>query len=459
MRRGGFVPRETLAALRQKLVRERRARRRAERDLLAKTEALTAADRELAAANRELEERVATRTRELLAAKEQAEDASRQKSQFLASLSHEIRTPLNGAVGALELLRETLVDKNQRDLADTIVLCADTLLELIQSVLDTAKIEAGHLMLASEPVDLRRLVEEAVAIFRARAEQHGVTLNLFVAGGANHLALGDHVRIRQILHNLIGNAVKFTPMGRIDVQLATEAMPDDRVAVTFQVVDSGIGIAPEDHERVFEEFEQVQSAQPRNHGGTGLGLCISRRLARLMGGDITLQSELGQGSTFTFALLALTAESTTRSEGKPIDTSRLAGLRVLVVDDNVQNRMIAGRMLERAGCTVMAADGGEMALALLEQQDFDLVLLDGQMPGMTGDVVAQRIRAPKSAVRDRDVPILGLTADVVGERLQAYAAAGMDAILPKPFRMQRLFEVAIDLLQRRSLAGNAASRI
>jgi len=451
------VPRETLDALRRKLARERSARRRAERALRLKADALSAADRELAAANRELEERVATRTRELLAAKEQAEAASRQKSQFLASLSHEIRTPLNGAIGALELLRETLVDKNQRDLADTIVLCADTLLELIQSVLDTAKIEAGHLMLASEQVDLRRLVEEAVSIFRARAEQQGVTLNLCVAGDASSLVLGDHVRIRQILHNLIGNAVKFTPMGRIDVQLAAETMPDERVAVTFQVVDSGIGIAPEDHERVFEEFEQVQSAQTRNHGGTGLGLCISRRLARLMGGDITLQSELGQGSTFTFALLALSAEPAIRTESRPVDTSRLAGLRVLVVDDNVQNRMVAGRMLQRAGCIAMAADGGEMALALLEQQDFDLVLLDGQMPGMTGDQVAQRIRAPKSAVRDRDVPILGLTADVVAERMDSYVAAGMDAILAKPFRMQRLFEAVLDVLNRR--AALVSSRI
>ena len=257
------MSRDSLDAWQRKAARERRARRQAEQLLEQKSRALYAADRQLADANRDLEQRVEQRTRELLAAKEQAEDANLKKSKFLASLSHEIRTPLNGAIGALELLRETLVDKNQRDLADTIVLCADTLLELIQSVLDTAKIEAGHLLLASEPCDLRRLVEEAVSIFRARAEQQDVQLTASVGGDASPLLLGDPVRIRQILHNLIGNAVKFTPMGRVDVQLATEAMPDDRVAVTFQVVDSGIGIAPADHERVFDEFEQIQSAQSR----------------------------------------------------------------------------------------------------------------------------------------------------------------------------------------------------
>lgn len=454
------MSRDSLDAWQRKAARERRARRQAEQLLEQKSRALYAVDRQLADANEELERRVAMRTRELLAAKERAEEESRKKSQFLASLSHEIRTPLNGAIGALELLRETLVDKNQRDLADTIVLCADTLIELIQSVLDTAKIEAGHLMLASEPVDLRRLVDEAVSIFRARAEQQGVTLAVSVGGDAGSLVLGDPVRIRQILHNLIGNAVKFTSIGRVDVQLATEAMPDDRVAVTFQVVDSGIGIAPEHHERVFDEYEQIQSAQSRQHGGTGLGLPISRRLARLMGGDITLNSEIGQGSTFTFALLALAAEPSLQVAAPVVDTSALAGLRVLVVDDNVQNRMVASRILARAGCVATTADGGEMALALLEQQDFDLVLLDGQMPGLNGDEVAQRIRVPRSPVRDRRIPILGLTADVVAERLDAYLAAGMDAVLPKPFRMQRLLETITELMAKRraAVAGRAPVR-
>jgi signal transduction histidine kinase/ActR/RegA family two-component response regulator len=441
------VSRDSLSAWQRKAARERRARRQAESLLEQKSRALYTADRRLAEANQELERRVVERTRELLTAKDQAEDANRKKSQFLAGLSHEIRTPLSGAIGSLELLRESGLDAPQSELVDTVLLCADTLLELIQSVLDTAKIEAGHIELASEPCDLHRLVEEAASIFGARAGQQGIVLNTRFGGDGSPHVLGDSVRIRQILHNLVGNAVKFTPIGEITIELATEKMPDDRIAVTLQVVDSGIGIAAEDQDRVFDEFEQIQSAQARRHGGTGLGLCISRRLARLMGGDITVTSDLGQGSTFTFAILALAAETPSAAESAPLDTSVLCGLRVLVVDDNVQNRVVASRMLTRAGCLVTTADGGEMALALLEQQDFDVVLLDGQMPGMNGDQVARRIRAPRSPVRDRRVPILGTTADVIAERIEAYRRAGMDVVLPKPFRMQRLLDAMVGLVQ------------
>ncbi len=439
------MSRDSLAAWQRKAARERRARRQAEDLLEQKSRALYAADRRLADANQELEQRVVERTRELLAAKEQAEEANRRKSQFLASLSHEIRTPLSGAIGSLELLRDSGLEPQQGELVDTVLLCADTLLELIQSVLDTAKIEAGHLELATEPCDLRRLVADAASIFQARAEQQGVVLETSFGGDGPQHVLGDAVRIRQILHNLVGNAVKFTPMGRITIELAT-ARIDDRIAVTLQVVDSGIGIAADDQERVFDEFQQIQSAQKRAHGGTGLGLCISRRLARLMGGDITLSSEVGHGSTFTFAMLALAAESPSTAETPMIDIGVLRGSRVLVVDDNVQNRLVASRMLTRSGCHVTTADGGEMALALLEQQDFDVVLLDGQMPGMNGDQVARRIRAPRSPVRDRRIPILGTTADVVAERIDAYRQAGMDLVLPKPFRMQRLLEALVGLL-------------
>ncbi|MBL8729736.1 MAG: response regulator [Planctomycetes bacterium] len=441
------MSRDSLAAWQRKAARERRARRQAENLLEQKSRALYAADRRLADANQDLEQRVVERTRELLVAKDQAEDANRKKSQFLASLSHEIRTPLSGAIGSLELLRESGLASHQSELVDTVLLCADTLLELIQSVLDTAKIEAGHLELTSEPCDLRRLVEDAASIFHARAQQQGVTLETSFGGDGPPHVLGDSVRIRQILHNLVGNAVKFTPMGNIRIELATEKMPDERIAVTLQVVDSGIGIAADDQERVFDEFQQIQSAQARTHGGTGLGLCISRRLARLMGGDITLASEVGHGSTFTFAMLALAAESAGAGKASPVDTGVLQGLRVLVVDDNVQNRLVASRMLTRMGSQVTTADGGEMALALLEQQDFDVVLLDGQMPGMNGDQVARRIRAPRSPVRDRRVPILGTTADVVAERIEQYRKAGMDTVLPKPFRMHRLLEAMVDLVQ------------
>ncbi len=450
------MPDQKLTMWQRKANRERRARLAAETLLERQTQELYASQRRLAASNSELEQRVAERTTELLVAKERAEAASVAKGQFLASLSHEIRTPLNGAIGTLELLRETALDTTQHELADAIAVCTDTLLDLINAVLDTAKIEAGHVALVSEACDLGQIVRDATTLFRAKAASRGVALTFSKGGTASPCVLADPMRVRQVVHNLIGNAVKFTPQGSIDVRLATEPMEGGRVAVTVQIADTGVGIAAAELDRVFDEFHQIDSVQLRQHGGTGLGLSISRRLARLMGGELSVASEPGQGAVFSLALLALQSECPVGLVHAANHDARLAGLRVLVVDGNIQNRMVAGRMLANERCVVAEAASGEQALGMLASADFDLVLLDGQMPGMDGDQVARRIRDPLSPVRDHGIPILGLTADVLAERLEQYMAAGMDALLTKPYRKAQLLAAVIDVLALSPAAAASA---
>lgn len=395
----------------------------------------------------ELEQRVAERTRELAVVRESAEAASRARHQFLARVSHEIRTPLGASASAVELLMGTRLDAEQQALVEAIGIGSETLLQLVDSVLDTTRIESGQLALASERCDLVRIVQDGANLFRAKAAKSGVEIHVGKGGEAATCVLGDAVRIRQIVHNLIGNAVRLTPSGRIDVGLCTASVGDERIAVTIQVTDTGVGIAPADHERVFEEFEQVDSQHVRQQGGSGLALSVARRLARMMDGEIWLESEVGQGSTFTFAMPALQADAPAAAVSPPIAVP-LAGLRVLVVDDNVQNRMGAARMLAHEKCLVAGADSGASALAQLESRDFDLVLLDGQMPHMSGDEVAQRIRDPRSPVRNHSIPILGVTADAVDERLDLYLRAGMNLVLTKPYRKQRLLQFVAEVLAR-----------
>ena len=427
----------------RKSVRERRGRKAAEELLERMSSDLLDSQCVLAAQARELEQRV----EELEQARIDAETSSAAKTLFLANMSHEIRTPLNGAIGTLELLRDTGMQPEQQKLVDTIMRCVDTLLELINSVLDTSKMDAGQVNLVSEPCDLRQIVVDGVELFRAAATNKHVRLEAAISADHSPWIQGDPIRIKQIVNNLIGNAVKFTSEGSIDVQLSLATLGVGHVAVTIQVADTGPGIASANHERVFAEFEQVDGSTSRQTGGTGLGLAIARKLARLMGGDITLQSEHGKGATFTLALLAREAEPVGVVEpGDEVD--KLEDLRVLVVDDNAQNRIVAARMLAKMGCRVASVESGPMALQALQGRDFDLVLLDGQMPVMSGDQVARVIRDPKSQVRDHDIPILCVTADVIAERLQHYLASGMDAVLTKPFRKAGLQRAVIGVMAK-----------
>ncbi|HZZ36196.1 MAG TPA: ATP-binding protein [Caulobacteraceae bacterium] len=359
-----------------------------------------------------------------------AEAASRAKSEFLANMSHELRTPLNGVLGLAQVLAGTGLDDAQRRLLADLAASAGSLNVLLADILDFNTLEAGRLQISRAPFDLAALAAESIEPFLVAARSKGLELKLNIAEGVAGAVVGDTARVRQILSNLISNAVKFTPAGFVEVALAT-VFGAETETYRITVSDTGVGFDAADAERLFARFEQGDASATREHGGLGLGLAICRQLAELMGGEITAHGRPGEGASFSVTLPLPRA---------PEDMGERA-LRVLLADDNATNRKVVEMMLEAVGAQVVSVENGRAAVDALAAGGFDAVLMDLQMPVMDGLTAIRLIRAAEARSAGPRLPIIVLSANASADDVAASSAAGADAHLGKPIQADALLTV------------------
>jgi two-component system, sensor histidine kinase len=385
-----------------------------------------------------------TLNEELRTAKEQADSASQDKSRFLANMSHELRTPFNGMLGMLDLLEDSVLTAQQRDHLHTARGSAQHLLSLLNDILDMSALEAGKIRLMREPVNLVRLVSDVHRLMLNSANRKNLPLLLVLPDEEPEQVLTDPTRIRQILFNLLSNAIKFTERGHVRLEMAYVAQ-DDGLLWTFTVHDTGIGMDDETLARLFQRFQQADRSATRRYGGSGLGLEISRTLARMMDGDIQVRSAQGRGSTFTFTLhTPLVSRMPAAVDTRPAplvnaperNAALGQGCHILVAEDHPINRKFLGAWLEKLGHQVQFAENGQQALDWVQRQAFDLVFMDIHMPEMDGLTSARLIRAlPGPCAR---IPIVALSADILKETEDEAMAAGMDQFLTKPVHKAQL---------------------
>jgi signal transduction histidine kinase/ActR/RegA family two-component response regulator len=384
---------------------------------------------------------ISAELRQALAA---ADLANRSKTEFLANMSHEVRTPLNGVLGMARMLEASTLDESQREALRVIQESGDVLMAVISEVLDLSKIDVGQVTLDPLTQPIVSILTSCVELFRARAVERGNKLSVFVDPGIPRTATYDSVRARQCLANLISNAVKFTRNGDIMVTLSSKPVEDGSI-IEVRVKDTGIGIAEQDIPRLFQPFQQVGMGSPHMPGGTGLGLAISHRLARLLGGQLTVTSALGKGSEFCLSFRTETSESVgpgltvVTPPGRSTD---LVGIRALVVDDTPTNRIVVRSMLRALGADCLEAGDGVAALHMVQSEELDVILMDIWMPESNGFEVLQKIRALDRTLSS--IPIIAVTADVVRETSDQYIARGFAGYLSKPIDLDDLSAVVRD---------------
>ena len=380
---------------------------------------------------------------------ERAQAAARAKTEFLSNMSHELRTPMSGVLGVAQLMRRTPLDETQERYLDLMQRSANSLLRIIDDILDFARIDAGKILLERSPFHLETVVEDVVHLLEPRAEEKGLELRLQLPAETPGTFLGDATRIRQILFNLLGNAVKFTDTGHISIAAEHRPLPDGRFQIRLRIVDTGPGIPPDKLDLIFEKFERAETRIAQKIGGSGLGLAISRRLAHMMEGEVTVRSEVGRGTTFV-ATMILEPGDETRPDERSFEQGgqREFALDALVVEDNPVNQLVTCSLLEEMGISATLAENGEIALDRWRTQPFDLILMDVRLPVLDGLEATRRIRAEEGD--GHHIAILAMTANASPDDAEACLDAGMDLFLAKPVDLAQL-EAAVQALEERGL--------